>query len=377
MAGSKTTLHLTVLLGVAGETPRVPLSQELLAALTSVSVQAQSEGRTGFQLSFETDRRRVVDELLLRFQYGLNPVVRVIIAVTLGGVLQVLCDGVVLQHQNAVAAGGRTSLSFTGEDLSVLMDLVDRQGTPLAGLNDYTQVNALLGPYAAIDVAPLVIPSPLSDFRDPSKVVTQEGTDYGQITSLARRVGYVFHLTPVALGRNVAYWGPELQVPVPQPALTIGAGASDNVTGLTFTHQTQQHTLPVITLNVGGAPVTFPLPPVNPLRFPLTSVPQPPVKTQRFTDDRGETNPARAIGLALAQSARASDNVSGSGQLDVRGYGRLLRPRAIVGVRGVSLSYDGLYFVSRVSTEIRRGRCTQSFSLKRGGAFPNTARVRV
>lgn len=373
------TLHLTVLVGATGETPSIRLSRDAIDALTSVSVQSSAEARSGFQLSFETDRRRVVDELLRLFQYGLSPAVRVLVVVVLGGALHVLSDGVVTQHQNATTAAGRTTLSFTGEDLSVLMDLVDKTGTPLASANDYAQVNALLAPYLGFGVVPLVVPSPFSDFGDPTAPPpTQLGTDYAQIAAKARRAGYVFHLIPgPAPGQSLAYWGPEVQVPVPEPALTLGAGLANNVAQLSFTHATQQHALPLIQLKVDKSAVSFPLPDTGPLRAPLTAAPQPAVRTTRFTDDEGKTDPLRAIGAAVAQAARSSDNVTGSGQLDVREYGRLLRPRAIVGVRGMSLSYDGLYFVSRVSTELRRGRCTQSFSLKRSGAFPIGPRVNV
>lgn len=371
------TLHLTILLGAVGQTPTTPLSRDAIEALTGASVQSQSEGRTGFQLSFESERRRVVDELLRVFQYGVGAAVRVVILATLGGVLHVLSDGVVLQHQHAVTAAGKTSLAFTGEDLSVLMDLIDRKGAPLPSRNDYVQVNTLLAPYAALGVAPRVIPSPLSDFDDPTVgTPVHTGTDYAWISNAARKVGYIFVLEPGPTpGQSTAYWGPEVQVSAAQPALTLGAGLANNIAALSFTHQTQQHALPRITLKLDNTSVSFPLPDHNPLRPPLTAVPQPPVRVQELAVEDGNLAPARAIVLGLAQAARASDSVSASGQLDVRSYGRFLRPRLLVGVRGASLPYDGLYYVSRVSTELRRGQCSQSFSLKRSGAFPLQPRV--
>lgn len=370
-------LHLTILIGSVGETPSTPLSQAALEALTGASIQSQTEGRTGFQLSFETDRRKLVDELLRVFQYGVGPAVRVLILATLGGALHVLSDGVVLQQQHTTAAAGKTSLAFTGEDLSVLMDLIDREGNQLPSSNDFVQVNTLLAPYAALGVAPLVIPSPVSDFDDPSeKPPLQTGTDYGWITTAARRVGYIFVVEPGPVpGTSTAYWGPEVQLPIAQPALTLGAGLANNVASLSFTHQTQQHALPLISVKIDAASVSFPLPDHNPLRPPLTAIPQPPVRAQKLAVEQGKLSPARAIALGLAQAARSSDSVAASGQLDVRSYGRFLRPRLLVGVRGASLAYDGLYYVGRVSTELRRGNCSQSFSLKRSGAFPINARV--
>ncbi len=374
------TLHLTVLIGFAGETPSQTLSRDVLDALTSVSVQVQAEGRTGFQLAFETDRRRVADELLRVFQFGLSPVVRVVIVVTIGGAPTVLCDGIVTQHQNAPSPSGKTTLTFTGEDLSVLMDLIDRTGSPLAGINDYTQVNALLAPYAAHGVLPAVVPSPDSDFSDPSDgTPLQDGTDYSFISSAARKVGYVFYLEPGPVpGLNKAYWGPEVELSQPQPALTLGAGLHNNVTALSFTHATQQKALPLITIKVGPSVVTIPLPDQNPLRPPLTAAPQPPVRINRLIDDHdGKLSVGRALARGIALAARTGDNVSGSGSLDVRDYGRLLQARRLVAVRGAGLSYDGVYYVNRVSTEIRRGKCTQSFSMRRSGAFPTSGSVPV
>ena len=373
------TLHLTVLIGAVGETPALTLTREQLGALTAVSVQTQSDGRTGFQLSFETDRRKLAEDLRRLFQFGLNPAVRVVLVATLGGAATVLCDGVVLQHQNVPAPNGRTALTFTGEDLSVLMDLVDRSEQPLAGINDYTQVNTLLAPYAAFGVIPAVIPSPASDFSDPTDGnPVQSGTDYGQIVALARKVGYVFYLEfgPVP-GVSKAYWGPEVELSRPQPALTLGAGLANNVTQLSFTHATQQKALPTIKLKIDKASVTIPLPDQNPLRPPLTAAPQPPVRVQKLGDSEGKLSVGRALGLGLALAARTGDNVTASGSLEVATYGRLLAPRRLVAVRGAGLSYDGVYYVNRVSTEIRRGRCTQSFNLRRSGAFPTAGSVPV
>ncbi len=48
-----------------------------------------------------------------------------------------------------------------------------------------------------------------------------------------------------------------------------------------------------------------------------------------------------------------------------RKYGRLLKSRQLVGVRGAGLPFDGLYYVKSVTHEIERGSYKQSFSLAR------------
>ena len=58
-------------------------------------------------------------------------------------------------------------------------------------------------------------------------------------------------------------------------------------------------------------------------------------------------------------------------------YGRLLQARSLVGVRGVGLAFDGLYFVKSVTTTMKRGEIKQSFTLTRNGLVSITPVVPV
>jgi hypothetical protein len=85
---------------------------------------------------------------------------------------------------------------------------------------------------------------------------------------------------------------------------------------------------------------------------------------------------AEAALLALAGAARTADAVTGSGQLDVLRYGRLLKSRGLVWVCGAGRAFDGLWYVPSVSTTIKRdGGVTQSFSLARGELVSLTQKV--
>ena len=53
--------------------------------------------------------------------------------------------------------------------------------------------------------------------------------------------------------------------------------------------------------------------------------------------------------------------------LDVLRYGHVLKARQLVGVRGAGLSFDGLYYVKKVSSKLKAGEFKQSFSLARNG----------
>src|SRR5262249_57493524 len=92
--------------------------------------------------------------------------------------------------------------------------------------------------YAAFGVIPMVIPCIIEDVPIPIEAIPrQQGTDYEYLRMLAQDVGYVFHLEPgPAPGMSKAYWGPEIRVGVPQPALNLDLDLPQrNVESLSFT----------------------------------------------------------------------------------------------------------------------------------------------
>ena len=58
-------------------------------------------------------------------------------------------------------------------------------------------------------------------------------------------------------------------------------------------------------------------------------------------------------------------------------YGRPLKARQLVGVRGAGIAYDGLYYVQSVTSTLKRGEFKQSFELTRNGLISITPRVPV
>ena len=78
-------------------------------------------------------------------------------------------------------------------------------------------------------------------------------------------------------------------------------------------------------------------------------------------------NPMQAISKGLAEAKRSQDSVSAHGTLNVLHYGRPLKARQLVGVRGCGYCFDGLYYVKNVSHRIKRGEYKQSFTLTRNG----------
>jgi hypothetical protein len=118
-------------------------------------------------------------------------------------------------------------------------------------------------------------------------------------------------------------------------------------------------------------PTTFSIPNVNVLRPPLGARPTPPAKVE-FAEGMAPLEPSEAANRALGVSIAASDAVTGSGSLDVLRYGRPLRSRMLVGVRGAGLAYDGMYYVGSVTHNLKRGEYKQSFSISRDGLISQT-----
>jgi hypothetical protein len=362
-------VHLTLMIG-----PLVPLPvpQTVLDALTSVTVTTDDSGKSGFQLSFTLSNRSPLHTLFLLTGGSPLPILRVIIVVTLNGTPNVLMDGSVTNHQIAPGAdAGHSTLTLTGEDLTVLMDKIDFSGLPYPAVPAEGRVALLLLKYAFLGIVPLIIPSVLVDVVIPTNQIPRhKGTDLKYIKYLAKRVGYVFYLEPgPAPGMNLAYWGPQIKVGVPQPALNINMDAHTNVESLSFTFDNNQHGLPTVFIynEITKIPLLIPLPPITPLNPPLGLIPPIPTHLEPVSDNLSKLPVAQAIMQGLARAAKLAEVVKGEGSLDVLRYGRILKARQLVGVRGAGPAFDGLHYVNSVTHTIKRGEYKQSFKLSRNG----------
>jgi hypothetical protein len=181
---------------------------------------------------------------------------------------------------------------------------------------------------------------------------------------------------------NIGYWGPEIKVGVPQPALNVNMDAHTNVTSLNFTYDGLAKTLYILFIQnlITKVPIPIPIPDITPLNPPLGAKPPLPLHIKFITNepDQGGTaklTPIQAALIGLAKAAKGSDVISGSGALDVLRYGRVLKARQLVGVRGAGIAYDGLYYVKSVTHNIKHGEYKQSFSLTRNALISTAPAV--
>jgi hypothetical protein len=369
-------INLTILVGPGVP---IPLPYEALEALTSVEVTTASGRASGFQISFSISTRSPIQTLLLLAGGTLPPIMRVILIATLGGVTSVLMDGVITNIE--VSPGidkGYTTLTITGTDLTAVMNWIDFSGLPYPAMPAEVRVLLILAKYAFLGIVPMVIPSILIDVPIPIfQIPRQQGKDLEYIQSLADRVGYVFYLDPgPEPGMNTAYWGPEIKVGSPQPALNINMDAFTNVESLTFNLDAEKKRLPVLLIQepITKAPIPIPIPDVTPLNPPLGAIiPFP--KHIDFISETANLNPIQAAVIGLTKAAKTSDAVFASGSLDVLRYGQILKARQLVGVRGAGTAFDGLYYVTEVKHKIKRGEYKQDFKLARNGLVSTLSSV--
>ncbi len=364
LSGSPVRLQL-----FTGPAVPIPAPAVVVDALREVTVQSGSgTSQSGFELVFDVPKKSPLTTLFLLSGGASIPILRVVIAVTVGGSPYVLMDGVMTHHE-VQTQGQSATLRVKGKDLTALMDLFQLDGLPYPAMPPAVRVLTALAKYAALGCVPLVIPSIVEDLPIPiERIPRHQGTDYAYIRALAQEAGHAFYLDPGPVpGVSTAYWGPEIRIGVPQPALNAGLdGPHDNVTSLSFSFDKERKELPIVFIQepFSKAPIPIPIPDVTPLNPPLGVVPPLPPRIT-FLTDTAKRNPLGAVLRGISYAAEHSDSVFGSGQLDVVRYGHVLRSRQLVGVRGAGDAFNGLYYVTSVTHSIKRGSFTQSFALAR------------
>jgi hypothetical protein len=376
-------VHLTLLMGPV---VAVPVPKEVIDALQSVQVTTSVGSRSGFQLAFSMGKNSNFEKVLIPAGF-FDPMIRVIIIVTLNGTPNVIMDGVITRQQvTASNEAGKSTFTVTGEDVSAAMDLIDFSGIPYPAMPAEARVALCIAKYAMFGIIPIVIPSILINVPIPVKEIPKhQGTDLAYINSLANEVGYVFYVEPGPTpGINFGYWGPEIKVGVPQRALTINMDGHTNTDAMSFTYDGLAKTLYILFIQelICKAPIPIPIPDITPLNPPLGAKPPLPLHFKFITNEPDQNgtakySPIQAALIGLAKASKGSDVISGTGSLDVLRYGGVLQPRKLVGVRGAGIAYDGYYYVKSVTHNIKHGEYKQSFALSRNALVPSTGSVAV
>lgn len=379
-------VHFKMLFG--DETPDSTASLRLNQALQSVEVTHRDEGPSAFQLSFSVGRSvfDVRDYPLVKDRQ-LQPFKRVVLVVFFNLTKHILIDGIITNLQLSPSnEPGASTLTVTGEDVSVMMDLEERSQTydgrsPDQIVEDIIDLPAYSNyRFRSDDIVsdlpdrPSPDPPPDSDERRPTQPYM---TDRAYIQMLANRYGFVFYVRPGRNpGENRVYWGPPNRLAEEQGALLANMGPHSNIESISFQYDTLAPNKVRFSLHEDGEDETGESEVVeeSDLREPFARQPAALRRTEFFSDVRGLTL-EQARRWAQGQVNRSMrDVVTATGELDAMRYGRVLEPRGRVDLRGVGLSYDGTYYVKSVThrIDISGGEYKQSFTLTREGVGAKT-----
>ncbi len=365
-------LGIRLMLLVGRDVPR-PASSEVLSALTHVQVDNSDETGDGFQISVTLGKDKLLDYALLK-SGDFDIFNRVIIAVVMGVMPEVLIDGVITNHQVSPSNDpGMSTLTVTGKDISLMMDL-EEENEPYPNQTDSVIVGRILAKYARYGVIPALTPT--TDVRMTTDgTPRQYETDLACIQRLAGKNGFVFYAEPLTLGSSLAYWGPKTRTGVLQPSLSVGMGTATNVKNLSFAEEGLSASSVGASYLEPFSKTIIPLPAIPPLRVPPFVTRPTPSKKVTLLRDTANKGAAEAMLEMKSAMTNQPDTVRGDGEVDAVLYGHVLRARRLVGVRGAGASYDGLYYVKSVSHRISRGEYTQSFSISREGTGSLTPMV--
>jgi hypothetical protein len=272
----------------------------------------------------------------------------------------------------------------TGEDVSVLMDMLDLS-MEYPALGDYLIVLGVLAKYSVVGVIPEAIPPLSMPISDPlERVPQQDGTDLQYLRKLAGKYGYVFYVTPGPMeGMNTAYWGPPInpgRLLAPQKALSVDMGPATNVNSLSFEYDAMSPTMVYGAVSDLETEIIVPVVTFTSTRLPPLA--SEPALTSNLPYGRKEL--LRQEGMdaltALIQAQSITDAstdqvVTATGEVDSLRYGAILETGRLVGVRGAGNSYDGSYYVKQVTHTLGPGQYKQSFTLTREGTGSLTQTV--
>jgi hypothetical protein len=365
-----------------GPTAPLPAPSSIIDAIKTVEVTNTDEGRDGFQIIFSAGRSSPAD--ILDYPLMKNPLIkpfnRIVIMITLGAIPKVLIDGIITHIQlNPSNEPGESTLTITGEDVSVMMDMEEKSQTFPTQPDDMIVFRILGGYTAKYGIIPNVIPPQLVDVPlITDRIPSQHSTDLSYIMELARLHTYIFYIEPQALGVNKAYWGPPNLTGIPQKALSVNMGPETNINSINFRYNALKPSTVEGSFQDRMTNVIQPVMTFASTRPPISSQPawfvnKPNVRVAQFRESGLSAREAFARAQAETDK-QSSDILIAEGEIDSIRYGDILQARKLVGIRGAGNLHDGIYYVKRVTHNINVGEYNQSFTLVREG-FGSTTPV--
>jgi phage protein D len=351
-----------------GPTLPKPAPIEVLESLIELEVNQQDRDRSGFQMTFSLGKnfKKSFKDYQLLLDGVFDPPNRVIITVIIGFQRFILIDGIITFNQVVPSnQPGESRLIVTGEDISLKLDLEDKNAT-YPNLSDSEIVAEILAIYEPYIKERIVTDNQYQPAAN-KYITTQHETDLEFIQRLAQRNGFIFEITPSQKpGENKAYWGEEQKnMASVQPALSMNMGALTNVDyPITFSFNALTPT-EVLSANITNSSNPLAKKPATPLR-----------KTILRDSDKFDNILAQKQANSIASDSK-EEAVTASGEVNTLRYGHVLQVRRLVELRGVGDSYNGRYYVKQVIHRMQRGQYIQSFTLIREGRGTKVQKVTI
>jgi hypothetical protein len=380
MSGITLTLRI-------GKTPQLA-TRLLMEALQSVEVSHNDSTQSGFQLVFQVGRsgsRDRQDDPLLKSPL-LTPFNRVILTIAIQAKAWVLMDGIITRQEFSPGGEpGRSTLTITGEDVSVIMDQATAKQVQHPQQSEMAIARKII---SSADYAKYKL---IADVQKPPADITpsqneripaQSGSDLAYLRELGARFDYVFFITPgPGVGQNTAYWGPRPRGRNSQGAITVNMGPFTNADGINVQFDGQAATQMTGRIQDRRSNQIQPLrvatsdrPPLSQQSVLQLQQQQGVQRIQTYEETGHEFARAQAKTQAIVNRS-AETGITVTGQLDTLRYGNLLKQRELVTLRGMGNTHDGLYYVQSVTHRIRKGEYQQSFTITREGRNSTISRV--
>ncbi|MCL2359929.1 MAG: hypothetical protein FWC74_09295 [Candidatus Bathyarchaeota archaeon] len=367
-------IYVTLLMG---KDTLEPASVLLMNSLQSVSVTTSDKDQNGFQLTFLAGRCGVddMDDYPLLKEKAINLFNRVRILVSFGADPKVLIDGIITHHQlNPSKEAGKTTLTLTGKDLSVMMDLEEKIKS-FESRSEDNIVEEIINEYSSIGLKAKIVKHDNMQASSSDNIIrSQRTTNLKYIRQLANKFGYVFYIenTDDDPQNNIAYFGPAKWEEEEQKTLSFNMGEFTNLTSISFSLDAlQQGNIEGKTQNTEDGNIED-IPKVKSSRekLALYSIAYlcSDVKIVKLPSQKSGVSQTDVNTMAQKEADNASSSaVTATGEIDSLQYKTVLKARHKVALRGVGHLYNGLYYVNTVTHKLEKGSYKQSFTLTREG----------
>jgi hypothetical protein len=364
-------INIQILLGKKKAETRAPRS--ILESITSIQITKSDEGRDGFQISLALGRNSLSNLMkggLLASDDLLRPSCRIILIVFFNTAKKVLLDGIITHHQyNPSKTAGESTLTITGEDVSIMLDKDEKHTTHKGSVNSIIKNILISSDYANYGFEPRVIDVPNDDKGERKQLES----DLKFILKCGEEYSCIFYVEPSdSPGKNIVYWGPSNRKTTGNKDLLFNMGSSSNILSINFQYNSLKPELVVGTIKdkdndkVEEIVITdSTLDSLITTNSPFASSNKKDFKTRWLKLDKPMTT-SEAYKRAQDETNKSfEDVVTASGEIDSSQYGDVIKPRNLVILKGVGSEYAGKYYVKSVTHNIKRGEYKQSFNLTR------------